>query len=128
MNILTDEEKKALYDRSYLQPYYWLDGKEFANMIEAAILSKLAEQAGEPVAVVCRLMNCEVLDSTGLKNNWKDLPHGTKLYTEAQLIAAQQKAAEACAKVCEKRSDTLREPACLGDATAIRNGEWREYL
>ena len=138
MNILTDEEKKALYDRSDLQPYYWLDGKDFADMIESAVLSKLAEQAGEPVACAIFAENGNIRIWSSVSEPVRKLAEAeglnlVRLYTESQLAAAQQRTAEACAKVCESNHDKAcydqgNYPDGYDLGKAIRNGEWREYL
>lgn len=53
-----------------------------------------------------------------------------KRSTEPQLIAAQQRMAEACAKVCDKSAHEWRgaNSRQIELANAIRNGDWREYL
>lgn len=122
--ILTDGEIEELC-------FSELDNRElsFARAIEAAVLSKLAEQAGEPAGKVTRRAFGYVLWAT-------ERPElGTKLYTETQLIAAQQRTAEACAKLCEAgrsedgdgqhRAWYAGFDMCID---AIRNGDWREYL
>jgi len=38
-------------------------------------------QSVEPVAMVRKLVNMSIIDSTGCKTSWEDLPDGTKLYT-----------------------------------------------
>ena len=129
MNILTDEEIKEVFDADL-----YLDFHESARAIEAAVLSKLAEQVGEPVAEVYRahygnrVGNIGV-DSVRLLRDANVTP-GDKLYTEALLIAAQQRTAEACAKVCEIIDEEYEGEDVLGTwcSEAIRNGEWREYL
>lgn len=68
-----------------------------------------------------------------------DLPEGTNLYAtpHAAIIAAEQRVAEACAKLCEKEAvqiviDGPEERAynnAVSDCSeAIRSGEWRKYL
>jgi len=92
-------------------------------------LSKLVEHSGvEPVAIVD---DCELFsDHHGPVYAMAYLQSGTKLYTEAQYIAAQQRTAEACAKVCDKIDEEYEGEDVLGTwcSEAIRNGEWREYL
>lgn len=51
---------------------------------EAGKLAALNEQSGEAVAHVKRLVNCAIIDSTGCKTTWEDLPDGTPLYTRPQ--------------------------------------------
>lgn len=91
-------------------------------------LNKLAEQVGvEPVAWVGRIEDGAMLFMEP-PTDWEATP----LYTETQLIAAQQKAAEACAKACEDEigntPNDQRMIAAIDCAVVIRNGEWREYL
>lgn len=87
-------------------------------------LSKLAEQAGvEPSGTANDLIADYVLYRTNINPN-------DRLYTEDQLIAAQQRTAEACAKVCEnlpKRFRTEFDKVSTECAEAIRRGDWREY-
>lgn len=47
------------------------------------------------------------------------------VFTETQLIAAQQKAAEACAKLI---MDNSHDYGRYEHSETIRNGDWREYL
>ena len=96
MNVLTDDEKKALYDQSELQPYYWLDGKEFADMIEFAVLAKLAAQDVKNAAVVDEVATR--MDGRIIFNGVGEVTPGQKLYTQAQLLATQVRTAEACAE------------------------------
>lgn len=131
MNILTDEEIKKVHDADL-----YLDFHDIARAIESAVLSKLAEQSGAPVATVVISTNGMF---AGIKRNLvlhQDAPilfDGDKLYTENQLLAAQQRTAEACAKAVERliSGDGL----CADDgvwihdcAEAIRNEDWRECL
>lgn len=95
-------------------------------------LAKLAKQDVEPVAWMYEYS----YDLNGDKQgNWPvemqaqvsfsaTKPDGvaTKLYTEDQLLAVQQRTAEACVKFL----DDMNHSGC--DLLAIRNGEWREYL
>lgn len=102
-------------------------------------LSKLAEQDVEPVAWQdSQLLNHVIV--------FPDQPDQSDdgwvpLYTEAQLLAAQQRTAEACAKVCSSRRCTVsngnglsmwsHDPASVEAgycADAISNGDWRKYL
>ena len=110
-------------------------------------LSKLAEQAEKPVAWRYKYRFKDIGETGAYEYHSHDFvvvtrfPKGDSLYTEAQLIAAQQRTAEACAKVCEVTADMYQEtesrlwPECRSDAqsgassceVAIRNGDWREY-
>lgn len=125
MNILTDEEIGKL-SASCIGPSWCYD---LVRKVEAAVMSKLAEQTGDPCLWTTRAM---IGTSTMQDENYP-----VPLYTEAQLIAAQQRTADACAKAVA--AEHLEEPAQTdGDAAyeaaidhaiaAIRNGEWREYL
>lgn len=107
-------------------------------------LSKLAEQEVEPVAHAV-LEGRDTADSGwGYIAAWPEACHEhineaiveyevegagdwkvVPLYTETQLLAAQQRTAEACAKVCDEIAAAAGIGA--GFAEAIRNGEWREY-
>lgn len=137
MNILTDEEIAELKNQHFVMDRYGevFEFNKFARAIESAVLSKLAEQAGEPVAYMYEYS----YDLNGDKQgNWPVEMHthvsfsrtkpncvSSPLYTEAQLIAAQQRTAEACAKLLKDNLGHLPR----GDAlVAIRNGEWRGYL
>ena len=80
-------------------------------------LSKLAEQDVEPVAY-------QSTRNGFISRENKNPEYNVAIYTEAQLIAAQQKVAEACAKVCEKYAYDDDDEFVV----AIRNGEWRKYL
>ena len=103
-------------------------GQSIAEQFLLCCLSKLSEQAGEPVAYLT--YKGYLLDA----DNPKVLEHSDPepLYTESQLIAAQQKAAEACAKVCDDGSvkllHFLEQKGAEKCAEALRFGEWREYL
>ena len=91
-------------------------------------LSKLAEQAGEPVAVVDEV--AIHWDGHPIFNGVGEVNPGQRLYTESQYIAAQQRTAEACAKVCENLPHKFRTEfsnVSSECAAAIRNN-WREYL
>ena len=136
MNILTDEEVDIIVQNHRGSSY-----DNLARAIEAAILKKMVGQEVEPVATV-------VISTTGMfagiKRNLvlhQDAPilfDGDKLCTETQLLAAQQRTAEACALYC---GQTLSPTKPIGDrphrawiegtlhcADAIREGKWREYL
>lgn len=133
MNILTDDEILNINPRLAVCS---------VREIEAAILSKLAEKSEDPVA----WMNEYSYDlNSDKQGNWpvevhtqvsfsSTKPDGvavSKLYTEDQLLAAQQRTAEACAMMLD---DFEVHPAdtAVGvlneHSEAIRNGEWREYL
>lgn len=86
-------------------------------------LSKLAEQAGEPVGYFYR-------DREG---SWKEahdptLRHyHTPLYTEVQYLAAQQRTAEACAKAVFEQAKYFGYNV---HAEAVRDAalnKWRKY-
>lgn len=82
-------------------------------------LEKLAEQVdAEPVAYQ------STRNGLIAKEN-KNPEYNVGLYTETQLIAAQQKAAEACAEYAVRG---LHNDATLVLAAGIRAGVWREYL
>lgn len=95
-------------------------------------LSKLAEQDAEPVAFAFKH------SLLGVLYDFSETEHSNgmvRLYTETQLLAAQQRTAEACAKVCEAvraedgdgqhRAWYAGIDMCID---AIRNGDWREHL
>lgn len=107
----------------------WKDAAEFLRRC----LSKLAEQEVESVADVVwsdptiepfqKVKPHKIID--GSLSFMDEARIGDKLYTETQLLAAQQRTAEACAKLLNDNLGHLTR----GDAlVAIRNGEWREYL
>lgn len=100
-------------------------------------LAELAEQDVEPEVMhePGNPINTAPTDWWTKKNGW------CPLFTEAQLLAAQQRTAEACAKVCNSRRRTVsngnglsmwsHDPASVEAgycADAISNGDWREYL
>jgi hypothetical protein len=141
MRILTDEEITATEEsagKSYRRHQSSIRGQmvtpqddyqwHYARAIEAAVLSKLAEQDMEPKYWVCRGELYEVQQFRLFPDN-TPCPGQEKLYTEAQLLAAQQRTAEACAKVCDQQAKELECPErATYCAEEIRNGEWREYL
>ena len=101
-------------------------------------LSKLAEQTGEPVAWRYKYRFKDIGETGAYEYHSHDFvvvtrfPKGDPLYTESQLIAAQQRTAEACTKACDGIAD---EAWSKGEvqfanrcAAAIRNGEWRKHL
>lgn len=99
-------------------------------------LSKLAEQDGiQPVAFAFRH------SLLGVLYDFSETEHSNgmvRLYTESQLIAAQQRTAAACAKLASNGVGAGVENGCCPNtdwedgqdkiAEAIRNGDWREYL
>lgn len=102
-----------------LQGDFQFSEKQLSEFLRRC-LNKLAEQDVEPVAYTCnhalyRLKPCSSI------NGHPVIP----LYTKASLIAAQQKAAEACAKLL---NDNLGHLTRGDSLEAIRNGAWREYL
>ena len=90
-------------------------------------LSKLAEQDVEP--------SCWMTpDGEGWRMRTappvNDVPLGwMAMYQETQLLAAQQRTAEACAKVCENITKEYDMDGVYADffSNLIRN-KWREYL
>lgn len=135
MNILTDEEMKQIHADTF--------GKGvqlFARAIEAAVLSKLAEQAGEhPDAWRIRFRSPDTPDGFSTTHY-----HGTnaiadyrqidpsavseRLYTESQLIAERQRTAEACAKAVFEQAKYFGYNV---HAEAVRDAalnNWSEYL
>lgn len=128
MNILTDEEVRAI------DPDGLAEG--FARAVESAVLKKLAARDVGPFgAVLVNKESCEAVmfyspDMVPPEDSLKERFELVNIYTESQLIAAQQKAVEACAKVVEGSSlpDAYSEPVLFLIAIGIRNGEWREYL
>lgn len=119
MNILTDEEIIFIENTTASRRY-----NDHARAIEAAIMSKLAEQDVEPVGEVTHR-------AFGYVKWASERPEiGTKLYTETQYIAAQQRTAEACLSLAESRHANGNYRFTHRDefAEALRNEEWREYL
>lgn len=92
-------------------------------------LSKLAKQDVEPVA--CYNPNTDEAEDAF---NWycntgrSDSDYPVALYTKAQLLAAQQRTADACAKVCDSIDAAASSNPPVLCAMTIRNGYWREYL
>ena len=139
MNILTDEEKRRV-----LLGWNGLLLLDLFGEIEAAVLAKLAALDVEPVAWMCWLdgdTERKPNDAAVTRFEPVEFKNRTKLYTDAQLLAAQQRTAEACAKVCEKRRRTVSNGNGLSMwshdhasveagycADAISNGDWRKYL
>lgn len=125
MSILTDEEMKQIHADTFGKGL-----QSFARAIEAAVLSKLAEQAGEPVAWEWVNPEKGMCISHQEPPEYEEVYQISKLYTEAQLIAAQQRTAEACAKVirgeCIGFADDDEELNRL--AAMLEAGEWRRYL
>lgn len=116
MNVLTDEEILAAMTPDRYLP------QTFARAIEAAVLAKLAAKDVEPVAYQHRdgMLSCRLPGGHVAGIDW------TPLYTEAQYLAAQQRTAEACAKVCDEIAVTAWGcDSRFGEA--VRN-HWREHL
>lgn len=126
MNILTDEEVDIIVQNHRGNSY-----DNLARAIEAAILKKMVGQEVEPVATV-------VISTTGMfagiKRNLvlhQDAPilfDGDKLCTETQLLAAQQRTVEACAKAVFEQAKYFGYNV---HAEAVRDAalnNWREYL
>lgn len=143
MNILTDEEKRRV-----LLGWNGLLLLDLFGEIEAAVLAKLAAQDVEPVAWMqsthLAMLEQRATGSSAMMarcSDHKQHDDFRPIHTEAQLLAAQQRTAEACAKVCEKRRRTVSNGNGLSMwshdhasveagycADAISNGDWREYL
>lgn len=84
-------------------------------------LSKLAEQAEEPVAY-------QSTRNGFIAKEDKNPEYNIPLYTETQLIAAQQKASEACAKAVFEQAKYFGYNV---HAEAVRDAalnNWRKYL
>lgn len=102
-------------------------------------LSKLAALDVEPVAWwVPKAEQFAIMDKPKTRPFAKAFE---PLFTKAQLLASQQRTAEACAKVCSSRRRTVsngnglsmwsHDPASVEAgycADAISNGDWRKYL
>lgn len=56
--------------------------REYWDMCQRVIDAPAA--SAEPVARVARLINTSIIDSTGCKTDWEDLPDGTPLYASPQ--------------------------------------------
>lgn len=118
MNILTDEEIDIIVQNHRGNSY-----DNLARAIESAVLKRLAEQNVEPVAYTCnhafyRLKPCSSI------NGHPFIP----LYTETQLLAAQQRTAKACAKAVFEQAKYFGYNV---HAEAVRDAalnNWREYL
>lgn len=137
---VADELVKNWQQAGKMPPLAW-DFRGFATDGIRRCLSKLAEQDMEPVA-------------------WQDTQTGmiyttvspaakhlySPIYTETQLLAAQQRTAEACAKLCDRREAIEKQKAvarlsqkdiaraqmyeqnswqAMLMAQDIRNGYWR---
>ena len=116
--------------------------------IEAAAPSKMAAQDVEPVAWMqsthLAMLEQRATGSSAMMarcSDHKQHDDFRPIHTEAQLLAAQQRTAEACAKVCSSRRRTVsngnglsmwsHDPASVEAgycADAISNGDWRKYL
>lgn len=131
MNILTDEEILAAMTPEAVEGDWYLP-QTFARAIEAAVLEKLAALDVEPFAVVYETRGGWY--QPVLKVNEDS---AFAIYTEDQLLAAQQRTAEACAKLAANGVGTgIDHGCCLNTnwedgqdaiAAAIRNGDWRNY-
>lgn len=125
MNVLTDGEILAAMTPEAVEGDWYLP-QTFARAIEAAVLAKLAAQYAKPSAYITykgHLLHAD--DPKVLEHSEPD-----PLYTKAQLLAAQQRTAEACAKVCENLPRKFRSEfsnVTSECAEAIRNGGWRNY-
>lgn len=127
MNILTETDFARIHRETTGASRFSETDLLAYRAIEAAVLSKLADQGGEPIYIeaTCELQNWKWIRVSKTsaeeyaKWGWKI----RKLYTEAQYLAAQQKAAEACAKLVI----AMRFFGASSVADAIRNN-WREYL
>lgn len=138
--ILTDEELESI---KFDQRDQLVD-LETLRAVEAAALAKLAAQDVKPIYQLSKA-------DSSVSSAWIDVDEQTysdaglypeygrrRLYPEAQLLDAQQRTAEACAKVCGEMispSKPLSDNPCqawmagtLQCAEAINNGEWRNYL
>ena len=130
MNILTEEQLRAGILSTYTRPFA-ISARDIAvsRAIEAAVLAKLAEQDMEPSFWLCRGELFEVEQRFFPPNNGP-IPGQEKLYTETQLLAAQQRTAEACLALAESKhaNGNFRFTHQEEISEAIRNGDWREYL
>ena len=117
MNILTDEELNSIKDNHRDQ----LVELDLLRNVESALLSKLAEQAGEPVAYITYKGHLLHANDPKVSDHSDPEP----LYTEAQLIAAQQRTAEACAALVLNLDGDDGFDA-YNVAQSIRKN-WREY-
>lgn len=130
MNILTDEELESIkFDqRDQLVDF------ETLRAVEAAVLAKLAALDMKPAAYITYKGHLLHADDPKVLEHSNPEP----LYTQDQLIAAQQRTAEACAKVCgymilpsKPLSDHPYQAWLAGTlqcAEAINSEEWRKYL
>ena len=117
MNILTDEELESIkFDqRDQLVDF------ETLRAVEAAVLAKLAALDMKPAAYIT--YKGHLLHADDPKVMEHSEPEA--LYTETQLLASQQRTAEACAKVCDEIAVTAWGcDSRFGEA--VRN-YWREY-
>ena len=118
--ILTDEEIGKLSE-SCSGPSWCYD---LVRKAEALIVAKLAAQDVEPVGYIV-----SIKDEPELGHWFSEGPADAegmscqKLYTEAQLIAIQQRTAEACAKLAQQFGTTTGGIVF----TSIRSGAWREF-
>lgn len=140
MDILTKEDRLRI--AASAEKSFWSDPNlswhdALIAQAEAAILKKLTEQSMEPVSYEfqCRdgnwysFINRHHYENTVADGSWPI----RKLFDETQLLAAQQRTAEACVKVCKKvqrdncgeKYDMMGKDLAEQSAEAIRNGEWR---
>ena len=124
--------EQIAYEEASGEMLDYFSKEQLAGYIERC-LSKLAEQSGvEPVAHCWHEKDGSF--AMGLLGDAEALPIGVeiKLYIETQLLAVQQRTAEACAEACEDEigntPNDQRMIAAIDCAAMIRNGEWREYL
>ena len=88
-------------------------------------LSKLAEQDVEPVAWEWVNPEKGMCISHQEPPEYEEAYQISKLFTETQLLAAQQRTAEACAGLMESQHTWVTREAA---SALIRNGNWSEYL
>ena len=105
MNILTDDEILAAMTPEAVEGDWYLP-QTFARAIEAAVLAKLAALDVEPVAWwVPKAEQFAIMDKPKTRPFAKAFE---PLFTKAQLLAVQQRTAEACAKLCGEMSNKQR--------------------
>lgn len=110
--------KEMLGNVATLQPELVKWNREYLSRC----LEKLAEQDVEPVAYQ------STRNGFIAKEN-KNPEYNVGLYTETQLLAAQQRTAEACAKLAASAhaNGSMRFTHRDEILEALSNGEWREY-
>ena len=104
MNILTDDEILAAMTPDAVEGDYYLP-QNFARAIEAAVLAKLAAKDVKPTAYITYKGHLLHADDPKVLEHSEPEP----LYTETQLLAAQQRTAEACANVHDATIERLRQ-------------------